>query len=30
MLDEPLSLVTALRTVLASWTAREPGDRAGQ
>jgi pimeloyl-ACP methyl ester carboxylesterase len=24
MLDEPLSLVTALRTVLASWTASEP------
>ncbi len=27
MLDEPLSLVTALRTVLASWTASERRDR---
>jgi pimeloyl-ACP methyl ester carboxylesterase len=27
LLDEPLSLVTALRTVLASWTAPEPRGR---
>ncbi|HUN37035.1 MAG TPA: alpha/beta hydrolase [Trebonia sp.] len=28
MLDEPLSLVAALRTLLASWTVTEPGDLA--
>ncbi|HEX3956889.1 MAG TPA: alpha/beta hydrolase [Trebonia sp.] len=28
LLDEPLSLVTALRTVLAGWTAQEPRDSA--
>jgi pimeloyl-ACP methyl ester carboxylesterase len=28
MLDEPLSLVAAVRTVLASWTVPEPGDLA--
>jgi hypothetical protein len=27
LLDEPLSLVTALRTILASWAASEPGGR---
>jgi pimeloyl-ACP methyl ester carboxylesterase len=28
MLDEPLSLVAALRTLLASWTVTEPRDLA--
>jgi pimeloyl-ACP methyl ester carboxylesterase len=28
LLDEPLSLVTALRAVLASWTAPQPRDSA--
>ena len=28
LLDEPLSLVTALRTVLAGWTVQEPRDSA--